>query len=82
MQDEYNGEESEALTADGFEDALVGFGTQFTHDVAIYDYDKCVEILVKRDGMTEDEAIEFIEFNTTGAWVGKNTPVFLRSKGS
>ena len=31
---------------------------------AIYDYDKMVESLMKKDGMTEEEAIEFIEFNT------------------
>lgn len=27
--------------------------------------------------MSEEEAEEFFEFNTQGAWVGKRTPVFL-----
>ena len=67
-----------ALLADGFEEALIGFGTVFMNAVAIYDYDRCVKVLVKRDGMTEDDAIEFLEFNTTSAFVGPNTPVFLR----
>ena len=70
----------DALLADGFEDALIGFGTRFTHPVAIYDYDRCVRVLVERDAMTEEEAVEFIEFNTTGAYVGESTPVFLRAR--
>lgn len=68
----------DALLADGFEAALIGFGTCFTADVAIYDYGACVDILVTRDGMTPDEAQEFLEFNTCGAYVGDHTPVFLR----
>ena len=28
-------------------------------------------------GMTEDEAIEYIEFNIIGAWVGENAPVIF-----
>ena len=69
----------DALLADGLDTALIGFGTVFHHAVAIYDFNLCVEVMVKRDGMTEDDAIEFLEFNTTGAFVGPHTPVFLRS---
>jgi len=67
----------EALLADGFEDALVGYGRRVNYPVAIYDYDKCLEVMVERDGMTEEEAIEFFDFNVGGAYVGENTPVFL-----
>ena len=27
--------------------------------------------------MTEEEAIEYLEFNTIGAWVGEKTPMFV-----
>jgi hypothetical protein len=64
--------------ADGFEDAFMGIGSQFMSYFAIYDYGKCVQILMQRDGMTEEDAEEFMDFNVTGAWVGKGTPVFLR----
>jgi hypothetical protein len=30
-----------------------------------------------RDGMDYDEAYEFFEFNTLGAYVGEQTPVFV-----
>jgi hypothetical protein len=71
---------AEALTADGFEDALLGFGHQYYHAVAIYDKDKCIEILMTRDGMSYETAIEYFDFNVTGAWVGEHTPVFLEQK--
>jgi hypothetical protein len=68
----------EALMADGFEDALVGVAEQFTRIMACYDYDKCIEILCKRDGMSEDEAVEYFDFNVAGASMGEFTPVFIK----
>lgn len=71
-------EEAEALLADGFEDALIGITENHHHlDVAVYDYDKAVDILMLRDGMGCAEAIEFMEYNVLGAYVGKNTPMFV-----
>lgn len=70
----------DALLADGFEEALVGITTGYVNGhqnaLAVYDRDKCIEILMKRDGMDYDDAEEFLEFNTEGAWMGENTPVF------
>ena len=73
-------DENVALGADGFEDALIGYGTQFNKDLAIYDYEKCVVVLMKRDGMTDEEAREYMEYNVCGAYMGNNTPVFLREE--
>lgn len=68
----------EALMADGLEDALIGICYRFGQSpLATYDYNKCIEILVKRDGMTEEEADEFLQYNTLGAWLGEMTPVFV-----
>ena len=75
-----NAEEfEEALLADGFEQALLGFGTQFHHAIAIYDYDACVQILMGRDSMSYDDALEHMEFNVVGSWMGKHTPVFMHA---
>ncbi|RQW76719.1 MAG: hypothetical protein EHM14_15945 [Methanothrix sp.] len=69
--------DEESLLADGFEAAIIGVGRQFTKaPVIVYDYAKCIEILVKK-GMTHDEAVEYFEFNTQGAWMGEQTPVFV-----
>jgi len=45
---------------------------------AIYDMDKMVEYLVETDGMTEDEAIEFIDYNSIRAcdYIA-NSPIVL-----
>ena len=68
------------LYANGFEDALIGLGWQHTKLLAVYDYDKCVEILMERDEMTHEEAVEWMEYNVVGAYVGEYTPVFLMPK--
>ena len=66
-----------ALLADGFEDALVGYGYQFNYPIAVYSRKKCIEILMD-DGIIEyDEATEYFDFNVAGAYVGESTPVFL-----
>ena len=68
----------ELLLADGFGAAFIGVSHRFgfDHPVATYDIDKCIEILIQ-DGMDREEAEEYFEFNTLGAWVGEMTPVFV-----
>ena len=69
----------DVIVADGFEDALIGVGQQFNKAMAVYDRQKCIEILMERDGMSDEEAVEFFEYNVTGAWVGEYTPIFLET---
>ena len=68
---------SEALFADGFDDAIIGYDAVGFR--VVYDYDKCSDILMKRDSMTEHEAHEFMEFNVVGAFVGDFTPLFIHT---
>jgi hypothetical protein len=69
----------DALTADGLEAALVGYTVNHHHPiVAVYDIEKCIDVLVERDGMTPEEADEFLSFNTLGAYVGENGPLYVR----
>lgn len=67
----------EALTADGFEDAIIGVTVNHHHPVVVvYDYRKCVETLVSQ-GLSEEDAVEHLDFNTLGAYVGKNGPLYM-----
>lgn len=69
------------LYAEGFEDALIGTGSRCGQlDIAVYDVDKCIQVLIKRDGMTYEDAHEFFEFNVEGAWLGDKTPIWVRPK--
>jgi hypothetical protein len=70
--------DEEFLLADGFEDAFVGVvAGKLREPVACYDREKCIAVLMTRDGMAEEEAEEFFAYNTEDAWVGEKTPVFL-----
>ena len=68
----------EALLVDGLNEAVIGFGHQFSNaPVAIYDYDKCIEIYMRDNGWDYDEAMDWMSFNVIGAWMGEGTPIFM-----
>jgi len=65
-------------TLDGFDEAFIGIGVRCSKDpLPIYSWEKMVEVLVQRDGMDEDEAMEYISFNSLGAWFGEKTPIIM-----
>ena len=72
-------DEKGLLIADGLDHAFVGLMMRFNvlEPIACYDYDRVIEGYIE-EGMTEEEAIEFFEFNVIGAWVGEWTPCYLR----
>lgn len=43
----------------------------------VYDAEGIREILMKRDGMSSEDAREFIEFNIEGGYLGPHTPVLV-----
>ena len=67
----------ELLFADGFDDAICGVDTVGVR--VCYDVDKCIEILVKEHGMDLDEAIEYFDFNVASAYVGEQTPLYIKT---
>jgi len=68
----------EALLADGFEEAIIGIAERCGCPTLVaYDAARCIEILVERDGMSHEDAVEFFEFNTLGAWAGEHTPIYI-----
>ena len=88
LEENYPHDLDKILLADGFEDAFVGVVESFgTAPKACYNYDTCIDILVEGcsvmrggDGepeMTYDEAVEYLEFNVTQAYVGEHTPAFI-----
>lgn len=68
----------QCLSADGFDEAIVGIAERCGQPaLLVYDRQKCIKILVDRDGMTEEEAVEYFDFNVSGAWVGEHTPIWM-----
>jgi hypothetical protein len=75
--EDYEGYE-ELLIADGLDEAIMGVCMRYGEpDVVAYDFLKVLKILVDRDGMSPEEALEFFEFNIIGAGMGERTPVFV-----
>jgi hypothetical protein len=71
-------ENPDAILWDGLEDALVGLARRCGQPVlAVYDYNKCVEVFMARDAMSHEDAVEWIEFNVVGGWLGPSTPIML-----
>ena len=68
---------ADALFADGFDDAISVFDA--VGGRAVYDYNKCLEVLCDRDKMRPEEAHEYMEFNVVDAYVGDFTPIFVHS---
>lgn len=68
--------DAEILLADGFDEAFLGIGIRFQRPVAVYDMAKCLKIL-RKDGLSAEEADEWMSFNVLGAYVGDGTPIFV-----
>ena len=49
-------------------------------NVVAYDYSKAIDILVDRDGMEYGEAVEYIEYNVVGGYLGEFTPIFIETE--
>jgi len=71
--------DEELLSADGFEDCVIGVAynkTTSTYNL-VYSRSKCIDVLIKRDGMTFEEAVEYFDFNVEGAYMGEKTPIWV-----
>jgi len=65
------------IKMDGYDDCIAGICIRYGQEpVIIYDRAMVIARLMD-DGMTEDEAEEFHEFNHAGAWMGERTPAFI-----
>ena len=68
----------ELLLMDGFDDCIVGIASQFHSTAVAYDEDQVIQKLMDQGGMNKIEAIEYMEYNQKGAWVGESTPIFVK----
>lgn len=69
---------SDALLCDGFDEAIIGMAERINlGPVVAYSVDKILNIMVERDGMTYEDALEYYNYNILGAWVGEHTPIFI-----
>ena len=65
--------EEEILLADGFDKAIIGVSNNDMR--VIYSKSLCIDIIMSQ-GMDEDEALEYFEYNVSGAYIGEKTPIW------
>lgn len=73
---EYYGDTDDIVFADGLDDAIIGFDPNAWR--VVYSRNECIKIMVK-DQMDEEEAIEYLEFNTFNAYIGDKTPIWAET---
>ncbi len=68
----------EAIVLDGLDDAIVGIGhSKDLEPRLIYSINIIILTLMERDKMTQQEAIEFYDYNIADGYFGNHGPIFL-----
>ena len=65
---------SDILKIDGFDKAIIGV-QEGIQPRLVYDLWKIVDVL--KEEMSEEDALDYIAYNITGAYVGAPTPVIV-----
>jgi hypothetical protein len=65
------------LKVDGFDLAVVGY--EILSNRLVYDYNKMAEILME-EGMTDEEAVEYLDYNVLMGYVGEQTPIYIQAE--
>ena len=67
-----------AIILDGLDEAIMGIAEEFGNGYRIvYSKSNIFSILMNRDGMTEEEAIEFYEYNILGLYASPQNAIFF-----
>jgi len=60
-----------------YDDCIIGVGARYNDGpLAIYSVERVLKVLMQ-DGMDEEEAQEWFDFNIIGAWLGAGTPIYM-----
>lgn len=73
--------EDQTMMANGFEQAIIGLDTSGDVFRVVYNIDAIVSILMERDEITEEDALEHFSYNIQGGYVGEGTPIYVYGGG-
>ena len=70
------------LTLEGYEDAFIGFTEKNLKTfIAIYDRNKCIDIVMRKQNLDHEKAIEWFEKYVDEELMGNDTPLILFPMG-
>lgn len=83
IRDILQNENPEAILYDGMDEALMGIHRNSVEDrsVGVYSYISYIGLLIDQDDMTEEEAVEFFDYNVEGLHLGKQQPLIIDDTG-
>lgn len=66
----------DSIILDGLNDGIIGIDVD---GHVVYSYEKCCQALMENDKMTDEEAREWIDYNTIRAipYMGENKPIMV-----
>ena len=67
----------DSLLANGYNSAIIGVSGGNDSGRVVYSVKKMVEVCMKELSVDADEAIEWLEYNTFGAFIGEYTPIYV-----
>ena len=70
------------MFADGYDGAIIGVCCGFDSGRVAYSVQEMIKICEEQWNMPYDEAVEYLEFNTLGAYVGEKTPLYIERNWS
>ena len=64
---------------DFFDCCIVGYASRLgSKPVLIYDEKKMITRMMLGERLSYEDAVEYLSFNTFGAWLGESTPMIMR----
>lgn len=66
------------MVAEGYDNAIIGVEEHTMR--LVYSIPKCIKILMERDKMTYDEAIDYVYTNNVLAYVGEGMPIWMNDE--
>ena len=67
------------IILEGFDSAILGVGESAGWDspCIVYDYQKCLDVLIQKHDWEKEDAIQLMDQNVINAHMGEGNPVFV-----
>lgn len=70
-----------ALKLDGYDECIIGIAyDQKRGHLIAYSQEKIINTLMKRDGMSNEDAVDYFDYNIADAWMGDGTPIIIQTE--
>jgi hypothetical protein len=65
------------LVLTDFDECIIGVACNNGKRAVVYSINRMVDYMITKDGLTYEEATDYLSYNTLGTWSGDGTPVYI-----